>query len=81
MGYLLESLLGSETELVSLRITNSGGSAWICTGSAATDCGVRELDGQDELPMGTELFADSQDAAFSGRLHVGPITALPPAKN
>ncbi len=81
MGYLLESLLGSETELVSLRITGSGGSAWICTGSEATDCGVRELEGQDDLPMGIELFADSRDAAFSGRLHVGPITALPPAKN
>lgn len=81
MGYLLEKLLGSETELVSLRITHSGRSAWVCTGSAATDCGVRELDGKDDLPMGIELFADSEHAAFSGRLHVGPISASPPAKN
>lgn len=77
MGYLLASRLELD-ELVSLRITHSGGSAWVCTGSEQSDCVARELDGED-WPEGVELFTDSEDAPYTGRVHVGGITASPPA--
>ena len=65
-------------EIVSLNLTHSGGTAWICTGGSAADCGVRRLGGS-EAPTGLELSTGGRDENFSGRWHLGPITASPPA--
>ena len=80
MGYLLRKMR-PETELISLQLTHSGGSAWICTGSATSDCGERALNGKEGSEPGVEIFEDSTESRYSGRLHVGPIEASPPAKN
>ena len=79
MGYLLGNM-GHTQHLVSLRLTHGGGSAWVCTGSTPGDCGERELNGDDGLELGIEMFEASTDNAYSGRLHLGHIDASPPAK-
>jgi hypothetical protein len=79
MGYRLQRLR-PETEIVSLRITHGGGTAWVCTGSDVRDCGPRELDAQESSTPGIELFSNPGDRPFSGRYYVGPITASPPAR-
>jgi len=76
MGHLLRSMPG----LISLQLTHSGGSAWVCSGSDVSDCGSRALEGKEHLP-GIMLFAPSSSNAYSGRFHLGPIDASPPAKN
>lgn len=84
MGFRLKRLLPPSAKLIPLRFTHSGGSAWICTGSESADCGARELKGQPapDASLGIELSETIQDdTAFSGRLHVGRITASPPARN
>lgn len=78
MGYLLDRLR-PETDLVSLRLTHGGGTAWVCTGREVGDCGTRELDSQETSPAGIELFANPNGEPFSGRYHVGAIDASPPA--
>jgi len=80
MGYLLRTT-SPATELISLRVTHSGGSAWICTGSTTSDCGEQDLKGTVGLEPGIDIFEDSGESAYSGRLHVGPIKASPPAKH
>jgi len=77
MGFHL-SLLSPGREIASLNLTHSGGTAWICTGGSAADCGARRMGGS-EAPIGLELFFDGRRENYSGRWHLGPITASPPA--
>jgi hypothetical protein len=74
MGFHVRELL-PDTDVLSLRITHSGGAAWVC----APECGVRELEGRPGT-MGVELRAPD-DGAYTGQLHVGPIHASLPAKD
>jgi len=67
-------------DLVSLEMTYGSGSAWICQGSQAADCGVAELGGRPAGGDGIVLQRDASDPSVSGSLYLGPITASPPAK-
>lgn len=78
MGFHLGMLVPGR-EVLSLNLTHSGGSAWICTGGSAADCGPRQLGGA-EAPPGLEIFTDARQENYSGRWHLGPITASRPAK-
>jgi hypothetical protein len=75
MGYQLTTLL-PETEMVSLDITHEGGTAWVCT---PDECGVVHLRGNDSAPLGVHIDVHGEHTR-AGRLHVGAITASPPAK-
>lgn len=80
MGWLLTQLR-PDAGIDSLRITHGGGTAWVCTGTQASDCGVRELSGREGV-AGIEMFGDVGEAApFSGRFHVEQVTASPPARD
>lgn len=76
MGHLVKKELKGR-KLISLDLTHDGGSAWICTGSSAADCGSRRLKGS---PGDVGIKLDSvPNSAFSGTCHLGAITASPPA--
>jgi hypothetical protein len=65
-------------DLVSLDVSHAGGTAWVCTGATAADCGPRNLTGSGSVDGdGIELFAQPDN--FHGRYQVGKITASPPA--
>ena len=75
MGFWLW-LLSPQTRIVSLELTHSGGSAWVCTGNDG--CGVIDLMGI-EAAEGVDLYPPADDEPYSGRIHVGRISASPPA--
>jgi hypothetical protein len=77
MGYHLRGQKPG-TEVISLNITYSGGTAWVCT---TDSCGVVRLRGEAGIGPGVELGPESAENAYSGRLHVGEITASPPARD
>lgn len=76
MGYQL-SRLELENEIVALEITHGGGTAWVCTSDG---CGVLSLRGREGEP-GVQLYAAPDASAYTGRLHVGSVTASPPARD
>jgi hypothetical protein len=75
MGYHLRQMR-PESEIISLNITHGGGTAWVCTNDG---CGVLTLRGEDGIGQGVELYPQSMENAYTGRLHVRKITASPPA--
>lgn len=77
MGYDVW-LQSPEFEVFALDLAHSGGTAWIC--SAQTGCGVVPLSGHASDP-GVELFPAKPSEPYSGRFHVGEITASLPAKD
>lgn len=79
MGHLLRQRLDGR-RVVSLDMAHQGGTAWICTGSQAADCGVQRISGAAERTSGVELYeTEDGTAPFSGRYFTGPVTASPPA--
>lgn len=79
MGYRLVRS-NPPVEILSLELTHSGGTAWVCTGGSSEDCGVRKLQGADDVPLGIELFIEPTGRPFSGRYHLGKITASLPGR-
>ena len=77
MGYRLRRLLPS-VDPISLNLAHTGGSAWVCTGPTASDCGRRDLEGSGDPTRAIEMF-DGSAGPYTGRYHVGAIEASPPA--
>jgi len=75
MGYQLRRL-SPGSEIVSLDLAYSGGTAWVCTSDG---CGAIEVRGKGATSPGVELYRGFADSPYTGRLHVGKITASPPA--
>lgn len=70
-------MLRSGVTAIALDAHYADGSAWVCTGVAATDCGPQFMAGRaDERGIRLE---PSRDGAYDGWFGVGPITASPPA--
>jgi hypothetical protein len=80
MGYLLAKRL-PEARVVSLDMAYPGGTAWICFGSAPSDCRAQELGGSKaaEGRLGIELIEDSAGEPYTGRYFTGSLTASEPA--
>jgi hypothetical protein len=75
MGYHLRTR-NPDSRIIALNITHSGGTAWVCTRDG---CGVVTSRGEDNVALGVGLYPQSIENAYTGRLHVGRITASPPA--
>ncbi len=80
MGFLITQRAPA-ARIASLQLTNGPGSAWICQGVRTSDCGVTDLQGRPSSGDGVVSPEDPTEAAVTGRLHLGPITASPPAKS
>lgn len=78
MGLHLARALPEEA-LVSLELTHAGGGAWVCQGGAPEDCGVVRVSGREALGAGVVLHAAASGVPVDGEIHLGPITASPPA--
>lgn len=81
MGFLL-ARAHPDLDIVSLALTSSGGTAWICNSGSPEDCGARKVGGKDAA-AGIEILPaepDAEERPVSGRWHLGAITASPPAK-
>lgn len=78
MGHLLVKRLDAR-RVVSLDLAHQGGTAWLCFGSSAEECGPKEVRGEAERTSGVELDPPDDGAPYSGRYFTGPITASPPA--
>lgn len=66
--------------VISLQLAHAGGSAWVCTGSRAADCGVITLGGRSEQRAAAAIEpAEGVDAA-RGELFLGRVTASHPAR-
>lgn len=76
MGYQLGCLL-PDSEILSLRLTHGGGTAWICT---PEECGVVKLRGR-EATAGIEIEPGPTSNSWLGRFHIAEITASPPARD
>ena len=75
---MVEHLLRSGVEVVSLNANHGGGTAWVCV----TDgCGERALPGRKIADSGfVAVGGDSADGGYDGVLFEPTITAAPPAK-
>lgn len=78
MGHLLVKRLDGR-RLVSLDMAHQGGTAWLCFGSTAEECGPKEVGGEAGRTSGVELGPPDDEAPYSGRYFTGPVTASPPA--
>lgn len=68
--------------LIALDIAVSGGSAWICTSAAASECGPHPQGSRDTpgpLPRIELDPAAAPGTGYDGVLSIGPVTASPPA--
>jgi hypothetical protein len=63
-------------ELVSLDARYGDGTAWVCLGDTAEDCGVSFTGGRDGA---RGMHLDSKPGPYHGWFGVGSITASPPA--
>lgn len=79
MGARLEA---AGVEVLPLDVRHAGGSAWLCTGSSAADCGSQSVGGSGsprDAPA-LELFSEPEpETGYAGALWVGAIEASPPA--
>ena len=74
-------LRAKEPKLVSLVNRFIGGEAWICTGNAPSDCGVRTVKGRGGAPgFRIERFAATDSIGFDGTFDIGPATPSIPAR-
>lgn len=75
-------LRAAGVEVLPLEIRHAGGSAWICTGSSAADCGPQRIGGSETARRQPrlELFDEPEVATgYAGALWVGEVEASPPA--
>jgi hypothetical protein len=70
-------LAAAGLSFVSLAPHYEDGSAWVCRGAGASDCGPGLIAGKPG-PRGIQL-APSPDGNYDGWFGLGPITASPPA--
>ncbi|HMB89499.1 MAG TPA: hypothetical protein VKP65_01545 [Rhodothermales bacterium] len=75
MGYLLLRTLFNHP-IYALDVAYTGGEAWVCFGSQASDCGVQQLKGNAE--QGDGIVVDDENPAYSGRYYVNTLTASRP---
>jgi hypothetical protein len=70
-----------DARVISLDMAYPGGSAWVCFGSAPSDCKAQELGGLEsaEGRSGIELHDEPAGEPYSGRYYAGRLTASPPA--
>ena len=80
MGYLLAKRL-PKARIVSLDMAYPGGTAWVCFGSAPSDCRAQELGGSKAAAdrSGVELLENPAGEPYTGRYFTGPLTASEPA--
>ncbi len=77
MGYVLKRGR-PDLDLVSLDVSHSGGSAWLCTSDGG--CGIRSLSGRGEGDeVSVEVHDEIQPHGHHGRYHVGTLHGSPPA--
>lgn len=79
MGYLASHALPRH-RFLALNLSSAGGTAWVCLGPEASDCGAREMKGRGEgesreISFGPELGNDGHHGTY----FVGQITSSPPA--
>ena len=78
MTYLLSRKL--DKDLLAINVSHAGGTAWICTGTTPSTCGVKPVKGvSEETHPAIELGADPITSGHHGRYHVGSLNASPPA--
>ncbi len=71
-----------EPRLVSLDNRFVAGEAWVCTGNAPSDCGIKTVKGRGRATaFGIERFAATDSIGFDGLFDVGPATASLPARD
>lgn len=81
MGYRLAALL-PERRIVSLDVCHGGGSAWICTGGSAADCGERRLGpSRAQGPAGIHVGSGAEAEGHDGAYCVDALHASPPARD
>jgi len=81
MGYHLATGL-PQREIVSLDVCHGGGSAWICTGGSAADCGERSLGpSRAQGPPGIRLGSGAEAEGHDGAYCVEALHASPPARD
>jgi len=71
------------SRVVSVELGHAGGTAWVCTGSTAADCGVLSLPLRPRRDSGRVVLAPAEAEgvdARRGELFLGAVTASPPAK-
>ncbi len=74
-------LRAREPRLVSLVNRFLGGEAWMCTGNAPSDCGVKTVKGHGGASgFRIERFAATDSLGFDGIFDIGPATASLPAR-
>lgn len=79
MGARVVEKLG-RARVVSLNVSHTGGSAWICEATAG--CGPLELGGRGEgSAPSIQLFEEPDPRGYQGSYFVGAISASPPAKS
>lgn len=79
MGFLLRRAL-PRREIVALNLEHAGGEAWVCTGSAPSDCGPRSMRGSGTTRDVPSVRFDDSGDPFHGVYSVGSLTSSPPAR-
>ena len=80
MGYLL-SQWNPQWRLLSLALSHSGGTAWMCTTRNAVDCrAVPVTGGGWGEPSSIYIYGDGADTGHHGLYFVGAISHSPPAR-
>ncbi len=79
MAYLLAEEL-REQHWISLNLSTSGGTAWVCSVGPDAECGVRSLRRRTETRLrGIMLDEEREGRPYGGYYHLGDVTASPPA--
>jgi hypothetical protein len=74
-------LRSQEPRLVALVNRFLGGEAWVCTGNAPSDCGIRTLKGRGGgAGFRIDRFATTDSIGFDGLFDIGPATPSLPAR-
>ena len=80
MGYIL-SQWNPEWRLLSLALSHSGGTAWMCTTRSAIDCrAVAVTGGGWGEPNSVYIYGDVAETGHDGLYFVGNISHSPPAR-
>jgi len=80
MGYIL-SQWNPTWRLLSLALSHSGGTAWVCTSSHAVDCRALPLEGGGwGTPNSIYIYGDVAETGYDGLYFVGEISHSPPAR-
>ena len=80
MGYIL-SQWNPEWRLLSLALSHSGGTAWMCTSRSKVDCGAVPVTGGGwGEPNSVYIYGDVAETGHHGLYFVGNISHSPPAR-